>query len=160
MPIPIEDIRIHYELATFDHVPFSLCINVGNMPSFMYVSNDLPVGKIMWSSSTEKDMWIYSTQCGTMLSNVELPKHAVNCNDINCKNPQHRAELCSLYDNIVDCLLMSSQHLYKTKTFKVNRGWNEYVEEIHAEARRAFKVWAESGRPKYGPTFEYMKRAN
>ena len=26
--------------------------------------------------------------------------------------------------------------------------------------KRGFKVWAESGRPKYGPTFEYMKRAN
>lgn len=63
---------------------------------------------------TEEDMCIYSVQFRTMLSNVDLPKNAVNCNDINCKHLEHRAELCSVYNNIVDCLLMSSQHLYKT----------------------------------------------
>ena len=34
----IEDIRINYELTSFDHVPFSLCIRIGNTPSFMPAS--------------------------------------------------------------------------------------------------------------------------
>ena len=80
---------------------------------------------------------------------------------INCKNVQHGLELCSLYDSIVESLLTSSKPLcrHKTAVYKGKPGWNEYVKELHAEARSAFLAWAESGRQKCGPVFEYKKKA-
>lgn len=87
----------------------------------------------------------------TLLSNSDLPKDVSACCDINCKNPQHGFELCSLHDSIVESVLASSRPLYKTKMYKAKPGWNE---KLHAEARRAFKAWAESGRQKHSPLFE------
>jgi len=34
------------------------------------------------------------------------------------------------------------------------------VEQSHAEARWAFKAWDETGRPKCGHVFQYMKKPN
>lgn len=79
-----------------------------------------------------------------MLNNIELPKDSVKSSV-----------------NIVKSLLDLSRTLYKThRLYKVKPGWNGYVEEIHVEARRAFKSWDESGRHKQGPLFEYKKQAN
>ena len=42
----------------------------------------------------------------------------------------------------------------------VKQGWNDYVEELRAEARNAFKLWAEAGKSKHGPLFEHKKLTN
>lgn len=65
--------------------------------------------------------------CDTLLSNIELPRDAAAYCDINCKNPQHGLELCSLYDNIMKSLLVSSRLLYKDM-YKAGPDWNDYVE--------------------------------
>lgn len=41
----ILSIWINYELAISDHVPFSLLVNVGKVPSLKCVSNETQVGK-------------------------------------------------------------------------------------------------------------------
>lgn len=58
------------------------------------------------------------------------------------KKKQRGAECC-LYENIVECVLSRSS--CKTKMYKDKPGWNVYVEELHAEARRSFRAWVESG---------------
>ena len=37
-------------------------------------------------------------------------------------------------------------------------GWKEYCGPSHAEARQAFLHWASCSKPRYGPTFDHMKR--
>ncbi len=39
-------------------------------------------------------------------------------------------------------------------------GWNEYVFELHLEARDAFKNWVLTGKARYGPELEKKKLAN
>ena len=156
----LEAMSINYEFATSDHVPFSLCVNLENIPTLLSVNNNMRVGKIDWSNQSEDDLKEYCAQSDTLLSNIELPKDAFTCCNINCKSPQHGIELCSLYDSIVKSLLVSSRPLRKTSLRKAKPGWNDHVKELHAEARRAFKAWVESGKHKYGPLFEYKKQAN
>lgn len=151
--------RINYEFATTDHVPFSMSINLGNLPTLLSMNNNMQVGKLDWFNLTEEKLKGYCFQ-SDMLSNIDLPKDAAICCDINCKNPQHGIELCLFYDNIVEYLLTSSRSLHNTKMYNSKPGWNEYVKQFHAEARKAFKAWVESGRHKYGPLFEYKKQAN
>lgn len=85
-------------------------------------------------------------QSDFLLIKIELPKDASACYDVNCKIPQHGAELCSFDVNIVESLLVLSSSLSKTKTYKIKSGCKLRAEELHAEARRSFKAWAESGR--------------
>ncbi len=156
----LEAMRIHYEFATTDHVPFSLCVNMGNLPILLPVDSSSCLGRIDWCNLTEEDRNKYYAQSDTLLSNIELPKDAITCCNINCKSPRHATELCSLYDNIVKSLLVSGRHLYKIKPHKTKNGWNEYVEELYTDASRAFKAWVESGKPKHGPLFEYKKHVH
>ena len=113
-------------------MPFSLSVNLGNIPTLVSIDNHMCVGKIDWSNLTKEDLKEYYIQSDILLSNIELPKYSTACCDINCKNPQHGIELCSLYENIVKSLLVSSRPLYKThRLYKVKPGrWNGYVEEI------------------------------
>lgn len=156
----ILSMRINYEFATTDHVPFSMSINLGNLQTLLSMSNNMQVGKLDWSNLTEEELKVYCFQSDMLLRNIDLPKDAAICCDINCKNPQHGIELCFLYDNIVESLLTSGRSLHKTKMYNSKPGWNEYVREFHAEARKAFKAWVESGRQNHGPLFEYKKQTN
>lgn len=77
-----------------------------------------------------------------------------------CKNVQHATELYPLFEKVVESLIVSSRSLDKAKQFQSKSGWNEYAKEFHVETRRAFKPWAESGKPKHGPRFDYKEQAN
>lgn len=116
----LEAMRINYEFATTDHVPFSLSINVGNLPTLLSVNKDTRVRKIDWSNLSVEDLK-YCIQSDTLLSNINLPIDAAACGDINCKNPQHGIELCSLNDNIVESLLASSGLCTRPRVSKLNQ---------------------------------------
>ena len=97
-----------------------------------------------------------------MLGNISLPKDAIQCCDINCKNSQHINDLCVLDDLIVKSLHAACRPFYKFQCGlqNIKPGWNEHVAGLHAEARRAFKAWIVSGRDRQGLLFKQKKRAN
>jgi len=158
----LDSMTIHYDLAIADHIPFSLSLNVKNLPMLTTVVNNLNPGKLDWSKLTMEDLQKYYARTDGLLGNIALPKDAMSCRDINCKNLQHGKDLCGLYDSIVETLNIASRHFYKPqrKAYTIKPGWNEHVSELHAIARSAFKDWIESGRNRQGPLFEAKKRAN
>ena len=111
---------------------------------------------------SNEDLDKYNNHTDVVLANIIVPKDALLCRDMNCENVQHSKELCSLYEAIVESLDISSRPLYKHRTKKCNAkpGWKDHVEELHAEARNAFKVWAASGKSRQGPLFEHKKCTN
>lgn len=78
------------------------------------------------------------------------------CLNMSCTDPHHATELCAMYENIVSALIASSEPFcqYKNRRFNIKPGWKEYVAEQHSEAREAFKIWSEAGRPSQGVFFE------
>ena len=158
----IEKIEIGYDLATTDHIPFSVLLNTGNLPVLLPEDNSLRSGKINWSKLTEKELIKYFNLSDSLLGKVKMPKDALLCRDMNCKNAQHCDELSSFYDTIVESLHISSKSLHtnRSKGFKAKPGWNEHVQALHAEARTAFKLWSESGKARHGPLFENKKHTN
>ena len=158
----IDTIKIHYDLATTDHIPILITLNTGNLPVLLPVDNSMSAGRLDWSNMSEIDLFNYAYQSDALMADILVPKDTLLCRDTNCKNIQHCNELCSMYEAIVDSLCVSSRPLYKhrTKVHNAKPGWNEHVEELHAEARDAFKKWAESGKNRQGPLFENKKRTN
>jgi len=67
-----------------------------------------------------------------------------------------------MYDAIVDCLDTASRPFYRkrVKNDHFRAGWNEYVSELHLQAREAFKNWVLTGKARYGPEFEQKKLTN
>lgn len=158
----IEIMKIEYDLATTDHIPFFVVLNTGTIPVLLPVDNGIDVEKINWSKISKQDLNRYVDHSDALLANIEVPNDALLCRDMNCKNVQHCKALCSLYEAIVESLSISSRPLYKPrKNLCIAKpGWKEYVEELHVEARNAFKKWAESGKSRHGPLFEIKKSTN
>ena len=52
--------KIYYDLATTDHIPFLMVLNTGNLPVLLPVDNGIDVGKIEWSKLSNKDLNRYS----------------------------------------------------------------------------------------------------
>lgn len=68
----------------------------------------------------------------------------------------------AMYGNTVTALNGSSKTFckHKNKVYNIKPGWKDFVAEQHALARDAFKLWAESGRPRQGSLFEHKKKQN
>ena len=66
-----------------------------------------------------------------------------------------------MYDFIVSCLNKASKPFWqrRAKWHHFRSGWNEYVDELHQQAREAFKNWVISGKPRHGPECETKKQA-
>ena len=62
----------------------------------------------------------------------------------------------------MNCLIRSGKLFCNNscKQHNVRPGWNEYVSELHAEAKEAFKTWVLSGKARHGPECERKKQAN
>ena len=158
----INEIKIDYDMATADHIPFLLVLNTGSLPVLLPVDNNTDVGKIEWSKLSEADLAMYVNQSDALLGNIQIPKEVLLCRNMNCNNIQHCEELCSMYEAIVGSLYVSSKPLYRrrTKASNVKPGWRDHVEALHVEARNAFKKWAVAGKSRHGPLFEDKKRIN
>ncbi len=74
------------------------------------------------------------------------------CSDVNCKDINHKRDICLMYNDIVNALHGCRVVGIMNKT---RPGWSKHVAEYHAEAREAFKLWVMAGRPRQGPELEY-----
>ena len=142
----LESIEICYGLATTDHIPVAMLLNVESVPLLANNGNAAPSSKLDWSKLTKEDMHRYSLLTDSLLSDVELPRDALMCTDMNCKDKHHAEKLCAMYDDIVKCLYASSEPFinHRSKVPNIRPGWNEFVSEQHAAAREAFRLWSEA----------------
>lgn len=104
----------------------------------------------------------YACHSKVLLGNIILPKDAVLCRDVNCRNIEHSEALCSFYNRIVPSLITASKHLCRPRQNRgnVRRCLNIYMEAFHSEARNAFKKWAEAGKATHVLLFEQKKHTN
>ncbi|XDV38077.1 hypothetical protein PO909_007559 [Leuciscus waleckii] len=82
------------------------------------------------------------------------------CGNINCDNPNHREDVCKMYDLVVAGLKDSSTPFCK-RSFKqqnARSGWNEHVRKHHQQAKVAFINWVAAGKPRTGPVLEHKKQ--
>lgn len=120
---------IKYDMVISDHTPISMLLNVDNIPALVQNKDISNASKLDWVklSDVEKDKYFSSTD--KLLGLVELPKNALLCQDVKCKNLNHGWELCSLYGSIFNSLVTSSISLI-TPRGERNRyakpGWNEH----------------------------------
>ena len=84
-------------MASADHIPISLLLNIESLPELTRYANDDQSVKIDWSRATEKDIWQYKVLTNRGLSDINIPSEAILCHNINCKNHKHNTDLCIMY---------------------------------------------------------------
>lgn len=73
----LDAMKINYDVATTDQIPFSILLNLGNLPKLLPVDSNISAGKLDWSTLTKEDLKEYNFQTDTLLGSIELPKNAI-----------------------------------------------------------------------------------
>lgn len=156
----LEKLEILYDLVISDHIPVLMTLNVENLPELRNYENYEPSGKLDWVKLTANELWQYKLATEKSLSSIGVSTDTIRCNDVNCKNPKHIHDLYLMYDEIVKCLNNASRPYYKkvAKNDYLRAGWNDYVSELHSEAREAFQNWVLTGKARFGPEYERKKQ--
>lgn len=64
-------------------------------------------------------------------------------------NNEHYFDIFRMYEKIVNCLNNHSKYFTKGKRKQnIRPGWNEYVYELHTEAKEAVHSWVLAGKNK------------
>ncbi|XP_026016954.1 uncharacterized protein LOC113018106 [Astatotilapia calliptera] len=103
----LANMTIRYEVTVSDHIPFGFTVNVEQMPATTgnNIANIATSVKLDWSACSEDDFLAYHSNTDIHLNKISLPKEAILCKDVNCKNAVHKHLLCSMYD---DTCMMSA----------------------------------------------------
>ncbi|XP_058650707.1 uncharacterized protein LOC131551670 [Onychostoma macrolepis] len=154
----LRDMSILYDTVTTDHIPVSMVINVDYFIAMSNNESNINEVKMDWSALTKEDFLAYYVSTDKCLSNIRLPRDAMMCSDVNCKDVNHQRDICSMYNDIVNALHGCSKPFIKSKGImnKTKPGWSKYV----AESQEAHKLWVMAGRPRQGPELEYKKSKN
>ena len=156
--------EILYQFATTDHIPVNISIDVDHLPGLCDtgMSKYFNKGRLDWSNIDQSLKKTYHSQTEILLNDINVQGESFLCRDPNCVNKDHAVDLCNMYDNIVKCLCVASESLYrcKNRVHNIRPGWNEHVADLHSAAREAHLLWVESGKNRLGSLFEFKERAN
>ena len=155
----IDNISIAYEMTHEDHIPVFIDVNINFMPEFSHVSNTC-TSKIKWDSVSEGCLKKYLNQTDKHLSNINIPVDALCCSDLHCRDSSHSSLIKSFYDEIIQSLNNSSQHIFKKSgNFKNNPDWSDYVADIYKYSCEIRRLWLDNGKPRHGPLFHEFSRS-
>lgn len=84
------------------------------------------------------------------------------CSEPKCEVAYHAENPCAMYDDIVNCLYASTApfHKHKCNVSNIRAVWNEFVAEIHAATREAFRNWSVASRPRPGVLLDIKELTN
>uniref|UniRef100_A0A0S7EYH5 LIN1 n=1 Tax=Poeciliopsis prolifica TaxID=188132 RepID=A0A0S7EYH5_9TELE len=154
----VKSLEILYEYSMSDHVPFLMMLDIKNLPEFIRGANSAPTFKINWSTLSKDDLLVYRMKTDLLLSKINLPLPAITCSDVNCSDISHCTDLHTMYDGIVDALYQSTRpYLSYRRTNSIRPGWNKHVSGCRAEAKQAYKMWVQAGKPRHGTILDYKK---
>ena len=134
----LENIEICYGLATSDHIPIAMVLNVDNVPTLVKHEDNSDV-KIEWDKLSNDVVRKYCFRSDDIFTKVYMPMNAMCCTNFNCDDSLHGTSLCDMYNDIVRALLEASRCLFThpRKAKNIKPGWNTFVASHHEEANAA-----------------------
>ena len=150
-----------------DHAP--LCVMIA-LPSTAASPDDLqqrPQGPsrcpaYRWDRALEEDLVRYRTTTAQRLGAVQLPYDALRCDNPSCCNQRHLQNIDAFYRDVCDELRKCSDATIRRAGRDPARqhmvpGWNDMVADAHTDARNAYVLWRNCGKPHQGTEFEEMR---
>lgn len=80
--------------------------------------NDEKDTQIDWSSLSQEETVSYCVSTESLLGNIHFPREAAMCRDSMCQSSEHVSDICSMYEDLIKALLVSSQCTCRSKSKK------------------------------------------
>lgn len=165
----IMDVSVSEPLPTSDHLPLTIHFDVQFLSinqSNHSMSNspckaDEP--KCNWQKASDNDIQRYCEMTKHHLGFIDIPVTTLTCQDIHCNVAAHKQDIDTFYNDICHALLRCGDCcIGKSKSrqsdIKIIPGWNDQVKDLHSEARDAYILWRDLGKPRSGPACQLMRR--
>ena len=163
----ISDVYVNYEMALFDHFPlhfnfdFKLESNVCLSNEGDDNTNDAMMNKMVdWGKVSEANKnYIKSYIDNGIISSNILYHEVFQCKIKNCTNVKHIKYIDEIFESMKSLLLDSTEEFsfVKNNKFVIIPGWNDYVKNLHADARNNFLLWKCRDKPQHGQYLDNMK---
>ena len=115
---------------------------------------------VNWNKINEKDKIDISHKIDDFIKHsCCIDNELFYCTSINCKDPKHLENIDKIFD-FLKLVLFSSTEDYlfdNIKIFKGIPGWNDYVKDLYATARKQYLNWNSKGRPLTGLYRDMMR---
>ena len=156
----IRNIYIDYEASIYDHFPLHFEVEFPIQRTPCIQKQFLSERMVKWHQLSEKDKDLIKKKMDVLVRESELLDHEIfQCLKVNCKSKHHLRHIDSVLQHIIDILLLSTDgySFINDKSFKVIPGWNQFVKELYADARKSFLAWVREGKPLHGVSKEIMR---
>ena len=155
----IGNMEMLYNITDDDHIPFVVHIRTENIPKVSCENNDIST-KVNWCNIKDSEIQKYYENTCELLSNVALPLEALRCNNLHCKDSDHKKSLSKFYDNINKVLIKASEHLCRNRSqnYIQRPGWTDYVADLYDYSKTCHQIWLNENQPRQGIIHEnYIK---
>ncbi len=157
----VENINVDYSCISSEHFPVFITINTKdiNISKEYNGRGNTGTGRINWTKLSDDDIKTYTNITEELLADIRLSHKLLLCDDVNCTDSSHMNDIDLLYNDIIDALQSAGKSFVQQKrcSFKQIPGWNELCSELHNNAREAFLVWRDNGKPRSGPIYQLMR---
>ena len=116
------------------------------------------IHNVYWEA-TDVEIEHYSAKSYTSL-NAVTPPDAIECIDPSCSCNEHQMQLDVYFDSICNALYDTSKQTIPTSKMKCSSeyivpGFNDYLKELHTNARNSYLTWKKMGKPRGDDTDMY-----
>ena len=101
----VQSMEILYGASMTHHVPIAMTLEVESLPELSHEVNSGCSAYLDWSKLTNYDLSSYYMKTDVALSNICIPRDAIMCSDVGCKDISHSKSLCDMYDCIVEVMV-------------------------------------------------------
>jgi endonuclease/exonuclease/phosphatase family metal-dependent hydrolase len=151
-----------YGYVTSDHVPLLVLIDLSKATINLERNEGQESGgKIKWNKLSKDDISHYHDNTEQHLQKINFNHNLMLCDNAKCQDQAHLQAIDTMYSSIINALKTSGdeflQQRHERGNYNVVPGWNDYCREVHANARDAFLLWTNNGRPRSGPLLRNMQ---
>ena len=156
----INKIEILYDFITSDHHPLLLEIECAHSHCKPTNVGSKIKNSIKWNKMSKDEICKYTKRTGVYLENVHFHHDMLLCDNVKCTDTTHRKAIDNMYNEINDALLKAGKEICESDVKKECQklGWNDYCKIAHNEARSAYLLWRNCGKPRQGIYFENMRK--
>ena len=159
----ISEMNILDKLPSSDHMPITAVFSCHAVTEARPVTHhDGQAKTCKWYKAVPHDIARYTQATQRLLDGIHIPHAALSCTDVSCSHSEHVSDLDRLYQDMCTALHTDSLECIpisgcsKASQFIIP-GWNDYVRDLHTEARHAYVTWRDYGKPRHGPVCELMR---
>ena len=162
MHAAVKKISILYDYVTSDHMPLLISLDISKA-TIALDDNDKrsSVKKIKWNKLSGNEISQYQAMTEQHLDKVKLDHDLILCDSIDYQDQDHLQSIDTMYNAVVNALKTSSDDFNRQSTgykqYNVIPGWNDICKEVHSNARDAFLLWTQNGRPRSGYLLRNMQ---